>query len=113
MVRVPECSVPLGSPHLARAAGTREVAIGPGWDSTAAAGRRRYAAVAAGLEGDAVGGVEQHLLELTRQVATPHQARRGGQGAFLDAGADHAGGASRRIWPGRFGPVPGAVLRAG
>jgi hypothetical protein len=47
----------------------------------------RYAAVAAGLEGDAVGGVEQHLLELTRQVATPHQARRGGQGAFSEAGA--------------------------
>jgi len=34
----------------------------------------RYAAIATGLEGDAVGGVEQHLLELTRQVATPHQA---------------------------------------
>jgi hypothetical protein len=44
VVRVPECSVPLGSGHLARAAGTREVATGPGWDSTAAAGRRRAAA---------------------------------------------------------------------
>lgn len=73
----------------------------------------RDAVAATGLEGDAVGGVEQHLLELTRQVATPHQARRGGQGAFSEPGADHAGGVSRRIWLGRFGPVPEAMLRAG
>ena len=49
VVRVPECSVPLGSGHLARAAGTREVATGPGWDSTATAGRRRAGRCALGL----------------------------------------------------------------
>ena len=69
--------------------------------------------LATGSDADAVGGIEQHLLELTRQVATPHQARRGGQGAFVDAGADHAGGASCGIRLGWFGPAPGAVLRAG
>jgi 8-oxo-dGTP pyrophosphatase MutT (NUDIX family) len=42
-------------------------------------------------EKDAVGGAEENLLELARQGAAPRQARRGGQGRSLDAGADHSG----------------------
>ena len=37
-------------------------------------------------EDDAVGGVEEHLLEQARQITTPDQGGRGGQGRILRSG---------------------------
>src|SRR5215470_14059874 len=74
---------------------------------------RARAPAAGASERNAVGGVEEHLLELARQVAAPHQGCRGGQGATVDAGPDHVGVPSRRIWLRRFGPVSDGMLRAG
>ena len=75
--------------------------------------------MADGSQGDAVGGVEEHLLELARQVAAPYQSGGGGERGSVGAGADHAVGAaagSGSAGSGQFpvrccGPVRTAVGR--
>ena len=58
-----------------------------------------------GWRRQAVGGVEQHLLQRAGQVAVPDQGRRGGQGVLLEADPDHAAGIGGAI-AGRPGPLP-------
>ena len=53
-------------------------------------------------DGDAVRGVEENLLKLTRQVTAPHQAGCGGQRAFLEADGNHVVAIRRLIWLVRF-----------
>src|SRR5215831_16451222 len=68
---------------------------------------------AAGSERDAVGRVEEDLLELARELDAPYQGRCGGQRAVLDAGRNHLIGAGGRIWLHRWTPGPGPLLRSG
>jgi len=62
-------------------------------------------------EDDAVGGVEEHLLEHARQIATPDQGRRGGQRRSVDPGADQPGRVGRRIWFRRSAAEAGRARR--
>src|SRR5690348_806489 len=51
-------------------------------------------------QAEAVGRVEQQLLQLARQVAVPYQGRRGRQLTLTDANGNHPPGirAGRRAW---------------
>jgi len=53
---------------------------------------------------ETIGGLEKYLLQLARQIAAPHQARRGGQPTLFDANGNHVmrAGASRPVWPCQF-----------
>ena len=83
------------------------------WPSAMAADVGGCRASLARSEDDAVGGVEEHLLEQARQITTPDQGRRGGQGRSVDPGADQVGRVGRRVWFRRSGPVPEAMIHVG
>jgi hypothetical protein len=68
------------------------------------AGRDRLGVPGRSRRGNAVGGIEQDLLECVRQVAAPHQGRRGGQRMILEADPDHIVAGRRLLRPDRAAP---------